>query len=149
MDLQIREASVEEAFEVLHRIVEFAAPISLAKLTARLANKSALILVAENQQQLVGVKIGYALDKQVFYSWLGGVLPAGRGHGVAQALLETQEAWVIDQGYQQLTVKSRNRFPAMVRLLMHNGYLIEDIEKKEGVLDYRLHFRKDWLKNNA
>ncbi|WP_060989943.1 GNAT family N-acetyltransferase [Photobacterium leiognathi] len=146
MDLQIREASVEEALEVLHRIVEFAAPISLAELTARLANKSALILVAENQQQLVGVKIGYALDKQVFYSWLGGVLPAGRGRGVAQALLEAQEAWVIDQGYQQLTVKSRNRFPAMVRLLIRNGYLIEDIEKKEGVLDYRLHFRKALVK---
>ncbi|WP_305420542.1 GNAT family N-acetyltransferase [Photobacterium leiognathi] len=146
MDLQIREASVEEALEVLHRIVEFAAPISLAELTARLANKSALILVAENQQQLVGVKIGYALDKQVFYSWLGGVLPAGRGHGVAQVLLEAQEAWVIDQGYQQLTVKSRNRFPAMVRLLMRNGYLIEDIEKKEGVLDYRLYFRKALIK---
>ncbi|WP_305371327.1 GNAT family N-acetyltransferase [Photobacterium leiognathi] len=146
MDLQIREASVEEALEVLHRIVEFAAPISLAELTARLANKSALILVAENQQQLVGVKIGYALDKQVFYSWLGGVLPAGRGCGVAQALLEAQEAWVIDQGYQQLTVKSRNRFPAMVRLLIRNGYLIEDIEKKEGVLDYRLHFRKALVK---
>ncbi|WP_305460048.1 GNAT family N-acetyltransferase [Photobacterium leiognathi] len=146
MDLQIREASVEEALEVLHRIVEFAAPISLAELTARLANKSALILVAENQQQLVGVKIGYALDNQVFYSWLGGVLPAGRGYGVAQALLEAQEAWVIVQGYQQLTVKSRNRFPAMVRLLMRNGYLIEDIEKKEGVLDYRLHFRKALVK---
>ncbi|WP_318451957.1 GNAT family N-acetyltransferase [Photobacterium leiognathi] len=146
MDLQIREASVEEALEVLHRIVEFAAPISLAELTARLANKSALILVAENQQQLVGVKIGYALDKQVFYSWFGGVLPAGRGYGVAQALLEAQETWVIDQGYQQLTVKSRNRFPAMVRLLMRNGYLIEDIEKKEGVLDYRLYFRKALVK---
>ncbi|PSU99086.1 GNAT family N-acetyltransferase [Photobacterium leiognathi subsp. mandapamensis] len=146
MDLQIREASVEEALEVLHCIVEFAAPISLAELAARLANKSALILVAENQQQLVGVKIGYALDKQVFYSWLGGVLPAGRGRGVAQALLEAQEAWVIDQGYQQLTVKSRNRFPAMVRLLIRNGYLIEDIEKKEGVLDYRLHFRKALVK---
>ncbi|WP_318437424.1 GNAT family N-acetyltransferase [Photobacterium leiognathi] len=146
MDLQIREASVEEALEVLHRIVEFAAPISLAELTARLASNSALILVAENQQQLVGVKIGYALDKQVFYSWLGGVLPAGRGRGVAQALLEAQEAWVIDQGYQQLTVKSRNRFPAMVRLLIRNGYLIEDIEKKEGVLDYRLHFRKALVK---
>ncbi|WP_318458125.1 GNAT family N-acetyltransferase [Photobacterium leiognathi] len=146
MDLQIREASVEETLEVLHCIVEFVAPISLAELTARLANKSALILVAENQQQLVGVKIGYALDKQVFYSWLGGVLPVGRGHGVAQALLEAQEAWVIDQGYQQLAVKSRNRFPAMVRLLMRNGYIIEDIEKKEGVLDYRLYFRKALVK---
>lgn len=133
MDLQIREASVEEALAVLHRIVEFAAPISLAELTTRLATKPALILVAENQQQLVGVKIGYALDKQVFYSWLGGVLPAGRGHGVAQALLEAQEAWVIEQGYQQLTVKSRNRFPAMARLLMRNGYLIEDIEKRGSV----------------
>ena len=65
---------------------------------------------------------------------------------MAQALLEAQEARVIDQGYQQLTVKSRNRFPAMVRLLMLNGYLIEDIEKKEGVLDYRLHFRKALVK---
>ncbi|WP_236688356.1 GNAT family N-acetyltransferase [Photobacterium kishitanii] len=109
----------------------------------RLAHQPALILVAEYQQQLVGVKVGYALSEQVFYSWLGGVLACGRGLGIAQKLLEAQEAWVMAQSsYTMINVKSRNCFPAMVRLLFRNGYAIENMEKKGQLRDYRLGFTK-------
>ncbi len=45
-------------------------------------------------------------------------------------LLEAQEEWVAEQGYKTLKVKSRNQFPAMLRLLLRNGYLIEKFEEK-------------------
>ncbi len=140
--MKIRQASLAEAVEVLARISEFALPADENALQARLKGKASLILVAELGGQLVGVKIGYRLSETCFYSWLGGVAPEGRCGGVAQALLEAQETWVVEQGFEELRVKSRNRFPAMLRLLLRNGYLIEHMEKKDGIEDYRLHFVK-------
>ncbi len=91
---------------------------------------------------LLGFKIGYELDENTFYSWFGGVLPIARNKGVAQAQLDIQEQWVKQQGYQQLKVKSRNLFPAMLRLLLKNGYLIEKLEEKEDINAHRIHFLK-------
>lgn len=139
----VRIATIDEAVSVLVGISEFNRSIDAETIRLRIANQPALILVAEYQQQLVGVKIGYALSTTVFYSWLGGVLVIGRGQGIAQTLLEAQEAWVMAQSqYTTIKVKSRNCFPAMLRLLFRNGYLIENMEKKGQLHDYRLCFTK-------
>lgn len=147
--MHIREASIEEAVTVLAAITEFARPATEDELKRRLRVHRALILVAEIDGELAGVKIGYQLSEDCFYSWLGGVAPAGRRRGVAQALLEAQEAWVLAQGYQVLRVKSRNRFPDMLRLLLKNNYQIEHLEKKDGIEDFRLHFVKQLNDNNS
>ncbi|MGF1701032.1 GNAT family N-acetyltransferase [Photobacterium makurazakiensis] len=146
--MKVREASIEEAVEVLAKIREFAYPADYAAIVARTAGKSACILVAEQDGECLGVKIGYRLSSTCFYSWLGGVAPAGRRRGVAQVLLEAQECWAVNQGYQELRVKSRNRFSAMLRLLLRNGYQIEHMEKKDGIDDYRLHFVKQLTAND-
>lgn len=138
----VRQASLEEALTVLATIKEFDHVETVESLQARIADQPALVLVAQMNQQLVGVKVGYAKSDDEFYSWIGGVSPSGRGHGVAQALLEAQEGWVKAEGYKRLTVKSRNRFTAMLRLLLRNGYQILDLEKKGQVADYRLYFEK-------
>ncbi|WP_299019928.1 GNAT family N-acetyltransferase [uncultured Photobacterium sp.] len=140
--MKIRQASVAEAVTVLTRIQEFANPADAVGLELRLKGRQPLILVAEKEGLLVGVKIGYRLSETCFYSWLGGVAPEGRCNGVAQALLEAQEGWAAELDYEELRVKSRNRFPAMLRLLLRNGYQIEHMEKKDGIEDYRLHFVK-------
>ncbi|MDO6707451.1 GNAT family N-acetyltransferase [Photobacterium sp. 1_MG-2023] len=140
--MDIREASLAEAASVLARISEFDHPETEESLASRVRGRSPLILVAEKQGALIGVKIGYRLSETCYYSWLGGVVPEGRQQGVAQALMQAQEAWVKAQGYQELRVKSRNRFPSMLRLLLRNGYQIEHMEKKDGIEDYRLHFVK-------
>ena len=88
--MHIREASIAEAVTVLSAITEFARPATEAEVIARLRGHRALILVAELSGEAVGVKIGYQLSEDCFYSWLGGVAPTGRRSGVAQALLEAQ-----------------------------------------------------------
>ncbi|WP_181317811.1 GNAT family N-acetyltransferase [Photobacterium kishitanii] len=139
----VRIGTIAEAVTVFAGISELDSGIDAEMIRLRLAHQPALILVAEYQQQLVGVKVGYALSEQVFYSWLGGVLACGRGLGIAQKLLEAQEAWVMAQSsYTTINVKSRNCFPAMVRLLFRNGYAIEKMEKKGQLRDYRLGFTK-------
>ncbi|MGL4223551.1 MAG: GNAT family N-acetyltransferase [Vibrio sp.] len=138
----VRVGTLAEVVQIVAKISEFAQSENEQSLQARLADKPSLVLVAQQQDQLVGFKIGYALDSENFYSWFGGVDPAARGCGVAQRLLEEQEAWAVQQGYQRITVKSRNQFPAMLRLLIKNNYLIEDYEKKSPVLESRIHFGK-------
>ncbi|MEZ8233177.1 GNAT family N-acetyltransferase [Vibrio splendidus] len=142
MSVIVREGSLEEVVSVVEQITEFAKKESVASLSERLAGKTSLILVAEEAGVLLGFKIGYELDENTFYSWFGGVLPIARNKGVAQAQLDTQEQWVKQQGYQQLKVKSRNLFPAMLRLLLKNGYLIEKLEEKEDINGHRIHFLK-------
>ncbi|PTP34344.1 GNAT family N-acetyltransferase [Vibrio splendidus] len=142
MSVIVREGSLEEVVSVVEQITEFAKKESVASLSERLAGKTSLILVAEEAGVLLGFKIGYELDENTFYSWFGGVLPIARNKGVAQAQLDTQEQWVKQQGYQQLKVKSRNLFPAMLRLLLKNGYLIEKLEEKEDINAHRIHFLK-------
>lgn len=138
----IREGSLSEVVQLVEKIHEFAQQETEQSLQARLNNKTGLVLVAENDSGLLGFKIGYELDDETFYSWFGGVAPTARGHGVAQHLLEVQETWALEQGYQCIKVKSRNQFPAMLRLLIRNNYLIEEYEKKDQILESRIHFVK-------
>lgn len=141
--MEIRIGSLAECVEVVGAIPEFSHKETVASLSARLSDKhDVLVLLAEHQGELVGFKIGYALDNISYYSWFGGVSPQGRRLGVAQALLEAQERDVMDKGYQRLEVKSRNRFTGMLCLLLKNGYLIENIEKYEDSLESRIRFAK-------
>lgn len=138
----IREGTLAEAVEVLHKIDELAQKESLDALKKRIGDKPSLVLVADLDGELCGVKIGYQLDDDCFYSWLGGVTKSGRRRGIAQALLHAQERWVAKHGYTSLRVKSRNCFAGMLCLLLNNHYQVEHLEKKDTLDQYRLHFVK-------
>ncbi|WP_434762267.1 GNAT family N-acetyltransferase [Vibrio fortis] len=142
MTVMVREGTLEECVAVVEQIDEFSHKESVESLSARLQDKKQLVLVAEEDGQLLGFKIGYQLDEQTFYSWFGGVSPLARNKGVAQLQLDVQEQWVRDQGYKQLKVKSRNQFSSMLRLLLRNGYMIENFEQKEDIKENRIHFVK-------
>lgn len=143
MTIIYREGTLEECVQVVEQITEFVHKETVESLSARLRDKPRfLVQVAEEGEQLLGFKIGYQLDSQTFYSWFGGVSSLARNKGVAQRLLEIQEDWVAEQGYQYLKVKSRNQFPSMLRLLLKNGYLIENYEAREPLLESRIHFVK-------
>ncbi|EOW9552846.1 N-acetyltransferase family protein [Vibrio fluvialis] len=143
--MQIRLGTLAEAAQVVQEIGEFIRKETVETLAQRLAGKRDLILIAEEDGQLLGFKIGYELDSETFYSWFGGVSSLARNRGVAQQLLDAQEQWVAERGYGKLTVKSRNQFPAMLRLLLRNGYLIENFEKTEPLAESRIHFVKHFL----
>ncbi|MDC5840001.1 GNAT family N-acetyltransferase [Vibrio europaeus] len=143
MSIIYRLGTLEECVQVVEQIAEFAHKESVESLSARLEGKPRpLIQVAQQGDDILGFKIGYQIDETTFYSWFGGVSCLARNKGVAQKLLDIQEQWVTDQGYKQLKVKSRNQFPAMLRMLIKNGYLIENYEQKEPLLESRIHFVK-------
>jgi GNAT superfamily N-acetyltransferase len=122
-------------------IPEFNHSLSLSEMNNKLANPY-LVTIAEAEGKLAGFKVGYVTGASEFYSWLGGVLPQYRSHGIAQKLLEFQENWAISAGLKTIRVKSMNRFPSMLRLLIKNGYKIKSIENFGNKESERIEFIK-------
>ena len=120
--MQIREGSVEEAIDILAGVPELRQDRDLGYYTAKLGTRPYLVLIAANEMAKFGFKIGYALSAEHFYSWVGGVLPAYRGLGVAELLLQTQERWVWSHHYRLITVRTSQNFPAMITMLRKNLY---------------------------
>jgi GNAT superfamily N-acetyltransferase len=102
-----------------------------------------LINVALVNLEIVGYKIGYKLNDETFYSWLGGVNPAYRGKGIASALMEEQHTYVREKGYKVVQTKTMNKWRNMLILNIKNGFDVVDTymdERKEIkiVLEKRL-----------
>lgn len=58
-------------------------------------------------------------DRKVLYSWIGGTRRDWRGQGFFCALTEEQEAWALDNGFDEILVKTKNRFYDMRSTLDH------------------------------
>jgi predicted GNAT superfamily acetyltransferase len=129
--VNVVRGNVAEAFETYRRIPEFAPHTNSDRATfeQRLSDDSALVLIAADAGACIGFKVGYDRYRDgSFYSWLGGVLPDHRGRGVAEALLERQEALVREAGYRCIYVKTRNRYVSMRALLARSHYAIVSVE---------------------
>jgi hypothetical protein len=48
--------------------------------------------------------------RRILYSWIGGTRRDWRGQGHFRALTEQQEHWAIEQGFDEIVVKTKNRF---------------------------------------
>lgn len=132
-----------QLIELSKQIPELDRPLTSEVLNQRLQGKKCLILVAYVEGELAGFKLGYEQEETIFYSWLGGVASDFRRLGLAQSLLEYQETWARRQGYNHIQVKTMNRFPAMLNLLISNQYLITELNADpKSLVDHKLHLRK-------
>lgn len=142
MSIAIRPGSIQEALQVEDGIPEFTHVHAATEYENRLGSRNHLILIAANEQQPVGFKVGYEREKGLFYSWLGGILPGYRRMGLAQQLMELQEFWAQSNNYDSIMVKSMNRFPGMLILLIKNGYQIVDLDRSTDAQNPKIVFVK-------
>ena len=61
-------------------------------------------------------------NRRIFYSWIGGTRAEWRGQGRYRALTEQQEEWAHAQGFQELVVKTKNKFYPMRATLDHLNF---------------------------
>ena len=87
-------------------------------------HKKFLLIMAYKNNLPVAFKFGYALDSDLFYSWTGGVIPSERRQGIAEELMRRQHKWCIENKYQFIETRSRNRFPEMIALNIKWGFKI-------------------------
>jgi GNAT superfamily N-acetyltransferase len=124
----IREGSLDEILDIHQQVPELEPVADVASYEQRLAGRRWLGLVAEYDGRPAAFKLGYWQNERCFYSWVGGVIPSARRAGLAKALLDAQELRLLQLGVGAVTVKSMNRFPAMMALLITNGYWIVGLE---------------------
>ncbi len=74
--------------------------------------------------KLIGFKLGYAQDKDLFYSWHGAVLPDYQSLGVASELMNLQHEWCQKNGFKKIETRTRNHFLNMIRLNLKFGFKI-------------------------
>lgn len=142
MKIDLRIGTIADVLTVDSQIPEFDGRTTADKLTLRLAGKANLILVAYVQEQPVGYKIGYEISGIEFYSWLGGVVPLYRKQGIATKLREKQESWAAESGFDAISVKSMNQYPAMLQLLIASGYQISGYEDNGSLASNKIKFIK-------
>ena len=84
--------------------------------------------------KVIGFKIGYELNEKKFYSWLGGVDPNYRKHGIASKLIEQQHQYLREHGYEVVQTKTMNRWRGMLLLNIKSGFdVIETYTDNKGL----------------
>jgi predicted GNAT superfamily acetyltransferase len=87
-----------------------------AELRYQQARGPVQVWLAETEGKIVGCKLGYERKPGHYYSWLGGVEEAFRGHGTAAELMRRQHAWCQRQGYQRIRTQTYNQWRTMLLL---------------------------------
>jgi hypothetical protein len=70
--------------------------------------------------------------RKIFYSWIGGTRREWRGYGHYRALTEQQEEWAVRSSYDELIVKTKNKFYHMRATLDHLRFDVIKFERNGG-----------------
>ena len=70
--------------------------------------------------------------RRVLYSWIGGTRRDWRGQGFFRALTEQQELWAIEQGFEEIVVKTKNKFYDMRGTLDHLRFQVVKYERNDS-----------------
>lgn len=123
--------------QVVDRIIQLHSRIFGKKddLNTKMARKpQILIITAVEGNKVIGYKIGYEIDKDIFYSWLGGVDTNHRKNGIASTLMEKQHEYLRNKGYKTVRTKTMNTWRYMLILNIKFGFdVIETYTDKKGL----------------
>ncbi|KON89989.1 hypothetical protein AF332_26310 [Sporosarcina globispora] len=135
------ESEILEGIQELHKTIFGDGHHLASKMKSK---PQLLVLTAMDGEKVIGYKMGYAIDQDTFYSWLGGVDPDYRKSGVASKLMEKQHEYLIEMGYKAVRSKTMNKWRGMLILNIKHGFdVIETYTDEKGlhkiVLEKRLH----------
>jgi len=69
---------------------------------------------------------------KILYSWIGATRRDWRGQGHFRALTEQSESWAVALGYQEVVVKTKNKFYDMRAVLAQLGFDVVKFERHAG-----------------
>lgn len=81
-------------------------------------------------------------DRRILYNWLGATRRDWRGQGHFRALTEQQEEWAVDQGFDEVVVKTKNRYYDMRGTLDSLRFDVVKLESARDSLDSKVYLSK-------
>lgn len=143
MKIEVRTGRIEEVVALSQKIPEFEKPYTEKDYRKRLHDIHC-ILLAEVDSVPVGFKVGYDRfeDGQIFYSWMGGVLPEYRKEGVGKLLLQKMVIWCKLKGYRYLQFKTLNKHRSMLHFAIDQGFNVIDFKPNENPKESKVYFQK-------
>jgi hypothetical protein len=70
--------------------------------------------------------------RRILYTWIGGTRIDWRGQGHFRALTEQQESWAIENDFDEIVVKTKNKFYEMRGTLDHLHFEVIKYERNES-----------------
>jgi len=80
--------------------------------------------------------------RRVLYNWLGATRLDWRGQGHFRALTEEQEVWAVAQGFDEIVVKTKNRYHDMRGTLDSLQFNVIKLEPAADPLDSKVYLSK-------
>jgi hypothetical protein len=80
--------------------------------------------------------------RKILYNWLGATRLDWRGKGHFRALTEEQEVWAVAQGYDEIIVKTKNRYYGMRGTLDSLQFNVIKLEPADDPLDSKVYLSK-------
>jgi hypothetical protein len=81
--------------------------------------------------------------RRVLYTWIGGTRRDWRGQGHFRALTEEQEVWALANGFDEILVKTKNKFYEMrAALAQLNYHVVRFVPHTTDVKDSKLFLSK-------
>ena len=80
--------------------------------------------------------------RKILYNWLGATRLDWRGKGHFRALTEEQEVWAVSQGYDEVIVKTKNRYYDMRGTLDSLQFNVIKVELADDPLDSKVYLSK-------
>lgn len=80
--------------------------------------------------------------RRVLYNWLGATRLDWRGQGHFRALTEEQEVWAVAQGYDEIVVKTKNRYYGMRGTLDSLQFNVVKLEPAIDALESKVYLSK-------
>ena len=81
-------------------------------------------------------------NRRILYTWIGGTRRDWRGQGHFRALTEQQEAWAIENGFDEILVKTKNRFYEMRGTLDHLHFNVVKYEPQPDNQESKVYLSK-------
>src|SRR5579862_3326463 len=81
-------------------------------------------------------------ERRVLYNWLGATRRDWRGKGHFRALTEEQEAWAVSQGFDEIVVKTKNRYYDMRGALDTLQFNVIKLEPAAEPLESKVYLSK-------
>ena len=80
--------------------------------------------------------------RRILYNWLGATRMDWRGQGHFRALTEEQEVWAVASGYDEVIVKTKNRYYGMRGTLDSLEFNVIKLEPAPDPLDSKVYLSK-------